>query len=280
MTLSWTTTQHARLTELAADDQDLDLRFSDAQARNQRFQTLERQLVKSRREQLDRYREEKRIPSLLRLQQNLSERLVRHGYVQVATPTMMARGHLRKMGIDATHPLNDQIFWVDANKCLRPMLAPHLYYLLKDMLRLWEHPVRLFEIGSCFRKESKGRHHTSEFTMLNLAEMGSDEAQCESGLRHMIDEVMSAAGIDDDQLETTSSEVYGTTIDVLRGSDGLELGSAAMGPHPLDDAWNINEAWFGVGFGLERLLMATGKQGSLGRLGRSLFYLDGICLKI
>lgn len=280
MTLSWTTTQHARLAELAADDQDLDLRFSDAQARNQRFQTLERQLVKSRREQLNRFREEKRVPSLLRLQQNLSQRLVGNDFVQVATPTMMARGHLRRMGIDASHPLNDQIFWVDANKCLRPMLAPHLYYLLKDMLRLWEHPVRLFEIGSCFRKESKGRHHASEFTMLNLAEMGSDETQCEPGLQHMVDEVMSAAGIDDYRLETTSSEVYGTTIDVLRDSDGLELGSAAMGPHPLDDAWNINEAWFGVGFGLERLLMATGKQGSLGRLGRSLFYLDGICLKI
>ena len=280
MDLSWTTTQHARLAELAADDQDLNLRFPDPQTRNQKFQALERLLVKHRRKQLDRFREEKRIPSLLRLQQTLSECIVGHGYVQVTTPTMMAKGHLRRMGIDATHPLNDQIFWVDANKCLRPMLAPHLYYLLKDLLRLWEHPVRLFEIGSCFRKESKGRQHTSEFTMLNLAEMGSDEAHCEAGLHQMIDAVMSAAGIHDYRLETTSSEVYGTTVDVLRDSDGLELGSAAMGPHPLDAAWNINEAWFGVGFGLERLLMATGNKNSLGRLGRSLSYLDGICLKV
>jgi len=257
VTLSWTTTQLARLAELAADAREMDLGFEDVQTRNQQFQALERQLVKTRREQLDWFREEKRT-----------------------TPTMMARGHLRKMGIDAAHPLNDQIFWVDANRCLRPMLAPHLYYLLKDLLRLWEHPVRLFEIGSCFRKESKGRHHTNEFTMLNLAEMGSDKAHCEAGLHHMIDTVMSAVGIDDYRLETTLSEVYGSTVDVLWERDGLELGSAAMGPHPLDDAWNINEAWFGVGFGIERLLMATEKQGSLGRLGRSLSYLDGICLKI
>ena len=55
------------------------------------------------------------------------------------------------------------------------MLAPHLYYVLKDLLRLWEKPVRIFEIGSCFRKESRGARHSNEFTMLNLVEMGLAE---------------------------------------------------------------------------------------------------------
>lgn len=280
MTLAWTQTQHARLVELAADKRDLDLRFENQETRNRAFQKLEGQLIKSCRRQLDRFRQKRQPPSVLRLQSILSDCLTGNGYIQVATPTIMARGHLEKMGINRDHPLNDQIFWIDANKCLRPMLAPHLYYVLKDLLRLWERPVRLFEVGSCFRKESQGRQHNSEFTMLNLVEMGGDANECEAGLRQMIARVMAAAGIDDYRLEISQSEVYGKTVDVVRDSDGLELGSAAMGPHPLDDAWQINEAWFGVGFGLERLLMVTAKQESLGRLGRSLSYLDGVCLKI
>ena len=34
------------------------------------------------------------------------------------------------------------------------MLAPHLYYVLVDLLRLWDKPVKIFEVGPCFRKES------------------------------------------------------------------------------------------------------------------------------
>lgn len=279
MPLSWTQTQVARLVELAADDRDLDLNFEDAGTRNRHFQKIEQQLVKSGKDQLNQLREGHRTPSLLRLQQQLSECLIGQGYVQIATPTIMAKGLLRKMGIDHDHPLNDQIFWIDSGKCLRPMLAPHLYYVLKDLLRLWERPVRLFEVGSCFRKESQGRQHSSEFTMLNLVEMGVEIKTRKAGLQQMADKVMAVAGIGDYRLEVTHSEVYGETIDVVRSSDGLELGSAAMGPHPLDEAWHIHETWIGIGFGLERLLMATAKHASLGRWGRSLSYLDGICLK-
>ncbi|HBD07789.1 MAG TPA: pyrrolysine--tRNA(Pyl) ligase large subunit, partial [Syntrophobacteraceae bacterium] len=88
------------------------------------------------------------------------------------------------------------------------------------------------------------------------------------------------AGITDYRLESTSSEVYGETIDIVGGVDGIELGSAAMGPHPLDDAWRIQTTWVGVGFGIERLLMVAGHKRSLGPLGRSLSYLDGISLSI
>ena len=56
----------------------------------------------------------------------LANRLVDAGFVQVTTPTVMAGGHLQRMGIDKNHLLFSQIFWLDDGKCLRPMLAPHL----------------------------------------------------------------------------------------------------------------------------------------------------------
>jgi phenylalanyl-tRNA synthetase alpha chain len=201
------------------------------------------------------------------------------GFVQVATPTIMARGHLERMGINDHHPLSSQVFWLDRKTCLRPMLAPHLYFVLKDLLRIWDHPVQIFEVGSCFRKESKGSQHTSEFTMLNIVEMGLPIESRRQRLEHVTDIVMTQAGITNYKLVSTSSEVYGETIDI-EGADGLELGSAAMGPHPLDDAWRIQTTWIGVGFGIDRLLMASGNQRSLGRLGRSLTYLDGISLSV
>ena len=280
MNLPWTTTQAARLRELEAEDADLDLTFDDADERNRRFQRLERQLVDAAKARLDTYRTTTRRPSWCRLQSALEAALVADGFVQVTTPTLMARRLLERMGIDEKHPLFSQIYWVDPGKCLRPMLAPHLYYVLVDLLRLWERPVRLFEVGSCFRRESQGSRHTGEFTMLNVVEMGLPREQRRARLEQITAIVMTAAGIADYRLATTSSEVYGETIDVERGRDGLELGSAAMGPHPLDAAWRIDTTWIGVGFGLERLLMATGNRNSLGRLGRSLTYLDGTCLSL
>lgn len=278
--ITWTPTQAARLKELGVDAGDLERVFPDADKRNRQFQKTETRLVEAAQERLREIRQDHRRPAWCRLESRLVTRLVDQGFVQVATPTIMAKGHLKRMGIDENHPLFAQIFWLDEGKCLRPMLAPHLYYVLKDLLRIWEHPVKIFEVGSCFRKESAGSQHSNEFTMLNIVEMGLPLESRRPRLEMLSDLVMAAAGITDFRLVSTSSEVYGETIDIEGGVDGLELGSAAMGPHPLDDAWRIQTTWIGVGFGLERLLMAAGNQGSLGRLGRSLTYLDGIPLRI
>jgi pyrrolysyl-tRNA synthetase-like protein len=278
--VTWTQTQTARLKELEADPEDLERSHADAVERNRAFQKLESRLVDVAKERLQALRDRQRRPAWCRLESRLVNRLVDAGFVQVATPTIMARGHLQRMGIDAKHPLFSQIFWLDDGKCLRPMLAPHLYFLLKDLLRIWEHPVRIFEVGSCFRKESMGSQHSSEFTMLNIVEMGLPLESRRPRLQFLTAMVMAETGVTDYRLESTSSEVYGETIDVVAGSDGLELGSAAMGPHPLDAAWRIQTTWIGVGFGLERLLMAAGGRRSLGRLGRSLAYLDGISLSV
>jgi phenylalanyl-tRNA synthetase alpha chain len=61
---------------------------------------------------------------------------------------------------------------------------------------------------------------------------------------------------------------------------GTELASAAMGPHPLDDAWGIVDPWVGMGIGLERLVMARQGYQNIQRVGRSLIYLDGVRLNI
>ena len=137
------------------------------------------------------------------------------------------------------------------------MLAPHLYFVLVDLLRLWDNPVQIFEVGPCFRKESQGSQHSSEFTMLNLVEMGLPTETRQERIRELGALVSTAAGVSDYRFETVTSEIYGDTVDIVAGKGSLELGSAAMGPHPLDRAWKINTTWIGIGFGLERLLMAA-----------------------
>ena len=278
--ISWTKIQHHRLLELSADESKLDMQFDSREARDAAFQRLEKKLVKALRLELLEFREIHRRPRLCRLESRLTDILTQNNFVQVATPTILSKGLLTKMSIDDHHPLASQIFWLGNDRCLRPMLAPHLYFVLKDLLRLWEKPVRIFEIGSCFRKESQGAQHSNEFTMLNLVEMGLAEDQRQARLEEMAALVTAAAGVDDYIIQSEDSAVYGETIDILAGKDRLEIGSAAMGPHVLDQAWQITDAWMGIGFGLERLLMIADKSRSLGKMGRSLAYLDGIRLNI
>lgn len=279
MKLSWTSIQHMRLSELNAGPDELQIKFEDAGQRNAVFQKLEKKLVKEQKNKLEDLRQIHFRPQTCRLQSQLVEALVKEKFVQVTTPTIMSKGLLAKMSITDDHPLNSQIFWLEKNKCLRPMLAPHLYYVIKDLLRLWEKPIRIFEIGSCFRKESEGARHSNEFTMLNLCEFGLPSQDREKRLNYLASLIMEVAGIDEYALESETSTVYGSTIDVLAPGD-LELGSGAMGPHHLDEAWKISETWVGIGFGIERLLMAKEKTDHLGKFSRSLSYLDGIRLNL
>jgi phenylalanyl-tRNA synthetase alpha chain len=253
--------------------------FASQDARDRVFLEVEAALVRDGRRALEEVRSVHRRPGLCRLETGLVNALVAEGFVQVATPTIMSRAHLAKMGVDDDHDLVRQIFWLDRDRCLRPMLAPHLYFVVKDLLRLWEKPVRIFELGSCFRKESQGARHSIEFTMLNLCEFGLPEETREGRIRELVGLVATAAAVGDYRLEEEQSAVYGDTIDVMSPA-GLELGSAAMGPHALDHAWRITDPWVGVGFGLERLLMAARGEDSIGGLGRSLSSFDGIPLRL
>lgn len=279
-TVTWSETQRRRLKELGASASRLRLRFSTAEERDASFQEASNELSKRELRRLEDFGKRSRRPRICTLESRLVEALVDQGFSQVATPIIMSRSHLAKMSISADHPLNSQIYWIDQKRCLRPMLAPHLYCLLQNLLRVWEKPVRIFEIGPCFRKESGGAQHAGEFTMLNLVEAGLPmEARVER-LKTLAMQVAEAAGVKDSVLESTHSEVYGETIDVVSGKEKLEIGSAAMGPHPLDRAWRITDTWVGIGFGLERLIMAAEGSDSLGRWGRSISYLDGVRLNI
>jgi len=281
MTIPWTATQLRRLNELNAAPGSMGKMFGDRRSREESFRQIEKTLVKKQRRRIREYRELNKRPALCRLESLLTSVLIKQDFVQVSTPIIMSKGLLKKMSIDADHPLNSQIYWVDSNKCLRPMLAPHLYYLLVDLLRLWEKPIRIFEVGPCFRKETKGAQHAGEFTMLNLVEMGLPDRSRQNRIRELGSLMLKAAQIDNFRYEVVPSEIYGDTIDILAGEDSLEIGSAAMGPHPLDQPWKIQETtWVGIGFGLERMLMAAHKTQNLAKMGRSLSYLDGIRLNI
>lgn len=279
-TITWTEIQFARLKALGADAHELETTFEATTQRDQTFQKTVNNLTQRNRRHLQHFREIQRRPRLCALETRLVETLLDQGFCQVATPIFMSRGHLSRMTIDEDHPLFQQIYWIEKNRCLRPMLAPHLYYVSKDLLRLWGRPVRIFEIGPCFRKETQGAQHTGEFTMLNLVEYGTPEKLRRQRLKELGAAIMAAATIDNYTIEAVSSEVYGETVDIVAGPKALEVGSAAMGPHPLDAAWDITETWVGIGFGLERLLMVSQDAENLAKFGRSLRYLDGIPLNI
>jgi phenylalanyl-tRNA synthetase alpha chain len=203
--------------------------------------------------------------------------LVKQDFVQVITPILISKDSLAKMSIEPGHELFKQVFWVEEKKCLRPMLAPNLYFLLRELVNIWEKPVRIFEVGPCFRKDTKGRHHINEFTMLNLVELGLPLTNRKERLEELATNVMGTSGIKEFSFTSHRSEVYGETIDVL---SNFEVASGAMGPHPLDSNWGISDPWVGIGFGLERLLMVRENFQNIQRAGRALVYLDGERLNI
>jgi phenylalanyl-tRNA synthetase alpha chain len=212
------------------------------------------------------------------LERTLSDTLTDAGFVRVVTPLIIASDSLRKMGIEHGHPLREQVFWLEDGRCLRPMLAPNLYTLLRRLGRIWSRPFGIFEVGPCFRRDSKGASHLNEFTMLNLVELGRPQEEGRERLEELASLVMAAAGVAGYEIAPTESEVYGETFDVLVG--GAEVCSAALGPHPLDGNWGIVEPWVGLGFGLERLIMAREGYPNIERAGRSLSYVDGVRLNL
>ncbi len=190
-----TATQSQRLRELGADPLVLDELFADAPARDAAFKRLEGELVKDGRRRLKELRDGRRAPQLVELERVLADALTAVGFVQVATPLIIASDALRKMGIEHGHPLRDQVFWLEDGRCLRPMLAPNLYTLLRRLDRNWSKPFGIFEIGPCFRRDSKGASHLNEFTMLNLVELGRPEKEGRARLVELASLVMRASGV-------------------------------------------------------------------------------------
>ena len=275
-----TITQKQRLTELSAPEGELGTIFSSKEERDAFFKEREKFHTEQNRRRISEILERNRRPLLLDIEEAISGWLMREqGFTRVVTPTIITADMLSRMTIGAEHPLAEQVFWLEGKRCLRPMLAPNLYELMGRLRKITRQPVRIFEIGSCFRKESQGARHSNEFTMLNLVEL----ADVESGkqmkrLEELARGAMSVLGVAEYDLVTESSEVYGETLDIV--VNGEELASGAYGPHPLDDNWQISDPWVGIGFGLERIAMAKAGYRHIKRVGRSLGYLDGARLNI
>lgn len=205
------------------------------------------------------------------LECRIADALTARGFLEVRTPTFVTTQQLAKMTITPDHPLYRQVFFIDDRRALRPMLAPNLYVVMRRLRDHTDGPVRIFEIGQCYRKESKSSSHLEEFTMMNLVELGPEGDPVDS-LKTYIGDVMGAAGLEY-TLSREESDVYVETLDVE--VDGTEVASGAVGPHRLDAAHDIHEAWAGVGFGLERLLMLSNGRSSVRKTGKSNTYLDG-----
>lgn len=275
----FTVTQRERLAELDAAPDILDMEFDTTEARNAEFRKIETSMAKAARERLKDLVEDRKITFTEEVSRKLQDWLIRDGYTKVSTPTIITRQMLEKMTIDEFHHLSEQVFWLDRKRCLRPMLAPNLYVMMRELKRITNEPVKIFEIGSCFRKESQGAKHMNEFTMLNCVELGviEDGKQVEA-LKEMAHSAMAALGIEDYELVVEESTVYGSTVDIE--IDGIEVASGSYGPHFLDKQWGVFDTWVGIGFGVERLVMAMNKSKTIKRYGRSISFIDGQPLNI
>lgn len=279
MSERFTTTQIQRLIELNAGEDREKLEFESTEERNRNYKIIEGALVKEHKEKIKKLLEKDRRPLSLQIIRNLESWLFEEGFTQVVTPTMISSSMLEKMTITKDHPLTNQVFWIDSKKCLRPMLAPNLYEVMRDLHKVSKDTVRIFEWGSCFRKESQGAEHMNEFTMLNFVELAGVGEGCQmERLKSLAISAMKAIGIEDYELVTEKSEVYGETLDIVSGE--LELASGAYGPHFLDSKWGVFEPWVGIGFGIERIAMKLGQYETIKRVGRSTTFLDGSPLSL
>jgi phenylalanyl-tRNA synthetase alpha chain len=275
-----TETQIKRLIELNADKDDLDRQFESKTDRDAFYREREKYYADINRQRIKECLNISHEVALVTVQKRISQWLTeKKQFTQVATPAFITKDMLSKMTITPEHALYNQVFWIDDKKCLRPMLAPNLYELMRDLKRVTRQPVRIFEVGSCFRKESQGSQHLNEFTMLNLVQLGGIEEGTQMQLlKDMATEAMDFLHIENYELVMENSEVYNETLDIV--VDGMEIASCSFGPHSIDERWGVFDAWVGMGFGIERLAMAMNDYNNIKRVGRSLTYFDGARLTV
>lgn len=268
--VGFTDPQIQHLMEYGDEDRS-DMEFADVAERDRQFAKLMSRTKAANDAGIADLIANPRRHDLSQLEAAIAEKLTARGFIEVRTPIIISTNALAKMTITPDHPLYKQVFFIDDKRCLRPMLAPNLYVVMRKLRDHTDGPVRIFEMGSCFRKESKSARHLEEFTMMNLVDMGPDGDPTEC-LKTYIDDVMQAAGLEY-TLSREESDVYVETLDVNIGD--TEVASGAVGPHILDAAHDVHEPWAGVGFGLERLLMLRDGKSSARKTGKSITYLDG-----
>lgn len=258
--------QKKRLEALLVSD-ELDLNDPNLPA----FDVLEAELTSQRKAELTDIYENSREHMLAQLERDISAFLISRGFIEIKSSVLIPEEYIIRMGIDKDLELSKQVFRTDDGRCLRPMLAPVLYNYLRRFDKILPDPIKIFEIGPCYRKESDGSSHLEEFTMVNFCQMGDGATR--ENLIELIDALLTHLGISY-EIEGDECMVYGATVDVMHGD--LELSSAVVGPVPMDIDWGIDKPWIGAGFGLERLLKAKHNFKNIKRGSRSEFYYNGI----
>ena len=277
----FTVTQAERIGELNGSKELIEAEFETKAERDQAFRKAEKELVRESRAKIKSLLDEKHITQNILVGRSLEDWLMGEGFTKVVTTTIITRYMLAKMTIDEFHHLSEQVFWLDKKRCLRPMLAPNLYVVMRELHRITGEPVKIFERGSCFRKESQGAQHMNEFTMLNCVELAAiaEGGQLEE-MKRLARCAMEALQVPEDEYEfvVEESTVYGHTLDIE--INGMEVASGSYGPHFLDAQWGVFDTWVGIGFGIERLTMALNKSKTIKRYGGSIAFIDGQPLNV
>ena len=100
------------------------------------FRELESELLSRRKDDLKRIYAEERENYLGKLERDITKFFVDRGFLEIKSPILIPAEYIERMGIDSDTELSKQIFRVDKNFCLRPMLAPNLYNYLRKLDRV------------------------------------------------------------------------------------------------------------------------------------------------
>jgi len=258
-----------RLKEFGDESHDDD--FSDRKERDKAFANVLRETVINNNSQIRKMILYPDRHLLSKLGTDLAEMLTDNGFIELRTPLIISYASLEKLAVTEDSPLFGQIFRIDEKRCLRPMIAPNFFSIIKKLRERADGPIRVFEIGPCFRKETQNGNHLEEFTMLTLAEIGM-RVNPKERLKELISKIMGMTGLRY-RMVTDRSDVFDETMDVVVNRN--EVASATVGPHALDKDNEISEPWCGVGFGLERLLSEVLKKSNIRKVSGSLVYLNG-----
>ena len=113
------------------------------------FRELESELLTRRKGDLQRIYADERENYLGKLERDITKFFVDRGFLEIKSPILIPAEYVERMGIDSDTELSKQVFRVDKNFCLRPMLAPNLYNYLRKFDRVLPDPIKIFEIGPC-----------------------------------------------------------------------------------------------------------------------------------
>lgn len=276
LTITFTESQKKRLKQLNVEPRIFEKTFENEFERDEFYKKALNKLQSLNKKKIKQLFSTGSSSILIDLENKIRNKLVSAGYVEVVTPILLPKTYIVNMGILPSDGLWRQIVWTEGEKCLRPMLAPNLYVIMRRLRRIND-SIRIFEIGTCFRREEDGSQHLTEFTMCNAVcfPINTDPAL---ELQTLINLLMSAVEISEYKVIESFCQVYGKTLDIE--VDGMEVCSCAIGPISIDANWGIFEPWIGIGMGLERALMIKHNLKRIKPLGRSLNYLNGISIGV